>query len=105
MPGGDPGRVPGAARPGRVLFPPRQGTSSSHAISLVHAGTVRLGGRPRTDRVAGGCHCLGWNHLQSRSRKGSIVGSVIKKRRKRMAKKKHRKLLKKTRIQRRRAGK
>ena len=33
------------------------------------------------------------------------VGSVIKKRRKRMAKKKHRKLLKKTRIQRRRAGK
>jgi hypothetical protein len=35
----------------------------------------------------------------------STVGSVIKKRRKRMAKKKHRKLLKKTRIQRRRAGK
>lgn len=33
------------------------------------------------------------------------VGSVIKKRRKRMAKKKHRKLLKRTRIQRRRAGK
>ncbi len=33
--------------------------------------------------------------------KGGPVGSVIKKRRKRMAKKKHRKLLKKTRIQRR----
>ena len=33
------------------------------------------------------------------------VGSVIKKRRKRMAKKKHRKLMKRTRIQRRRAGK
>jgi hypothetical protein len=33
------------------------------------------------------------------------VGSVIKKRRKRMAKKKHRKLLKKTRVQRRRQGK
>jgi Mitochondrial domain of unknown function (DUF1713) len=32
---------------------------------------------------------------------GGAVGSVIKKRRKRMAKKKHRKLLKKTRIQRR----
>ena len=31
----------------------------------------------------------------------SPVGSVIKKRRKRMAKKKHRKLLKKTRVQRR----
>ena len=32
---------------------------------------------------------------------GRVVGSVIKKRRKRMAKKKHRKLLKKTRVQRR----
>jgi Mitochondrial domain of unknown function (DUF1713) len=32
---------------------------------------------------------------------GGPMGSVIKKRRKRMAKKKHRKLLKKTRIQRR----
>jgi hypothetical protein len=35
----------------------------------------------------------------------STVGSVIKKRRKRMAKKKHRKLLKKTRVQRRKLGK
>jgi hypothetical protein len=34
-----------------------------------------------------------------------FVGSVIKKRRKRMAKKKHRKLLKKTRVQRRKLGK
>jgi hypothetical protein len=33
------------------------------------------------------------------------VGSVIKKRRKRMAKKKHRKLLKKTRVARRKLGK
>ncbi len=32
---------------------------------------------------------------------GKFVGSVIKKRRKRMAKKKHRKLLKRTRVQRR----
>ena len=39
------------------------------------------------------------------SLEGPSVGSVIKKRRKRMAKKKHRKLLKKTRIQRRRQGK
>jgi hypothetical protein len=38
-------------------------------------------------------------------RKGLTVGSVIKKRRKRMAKKKHRKLLKKTRVQRRKLGK
>jgi hypothetical protein len=37
--------------------------------------------------------------------KGNTVGSVIKKRRKRMAKKKHRKLLKRTRVQRRRLGK
>jgi hypothetical protein len=35
------------------------------------------------------------------SDKGDRVGSVIKKRRKRMAKKKHRKLLRKTRVQRR----
>jgi hypothetical protein len=37
--------------------------------------------------------------------KGFRVGSVIKKRRKRMSKKKHRKLLKRTRVQRRRLGK
>ena len=36
-----------------------------------------------------------------KAEKGRPMGSVIKKRRKRMAKKKHRKLLKKTRIQRR----
>ena len=54
-------------------------------------------------------------HLEARLRalpgaavwllKGFPVGSVIKKRRKRMAKKKHRKLLKKTRVQRRKLGK
>jgi hypothetical protein len=33
------------------------------------------------------------------------MGSVVKKRRKRLAKKKHRKLLRKTRVQRRRLGK
>ena len=36
---------------------------------------------------------------------GIRMGSVVKKRRKRMAKKKHRKLLRKTRVQRRRLGK
>ncbi|GAA2520866.1 hypothetical protein GCM10010201_18100 [Pilimelia columellifera subsp. columellifera] len=36
---------------------------------------------------------------------GFRMGSVVKKRRKRMAKKKHRKLLRKTRVQRRRLGK
>jgi hypothetical protein len=40
-----------------------------------------------------------------RQLKRYFVGSVIKKRRKRMAKKKHRKLLKKTRVQRRKLGK
>jgi len=39
------------------------------------------------------------------SNKGEPVGSVVKKRRKRMAKKKHRKMLKRTRVQRRRLGK
>jgi hypothetical protein len=44
-----------------------------------------------------------WASRESLSQvsEGTGVGSVIKKRRKRMAKKKHRKLLKKTRIQRR----
>ena len=37
--------------------------------------------------------------------RGRHMGSVVKKRRKRMAKKKHRKLLRKTRVQRRRLGK
>ena len=41
------------------------------------------------------------SHSSAPSLEGRAVGSVIKKRRKRMAKKKHRKLLKKTRVQRR----
>lgn len=49
--------------------------------------------------------CIAARVQPGRNEKRSTVGSVIKKRRKRMAKKKHRKLLKKTRIQRRRAGK
>ncbi|GAA4898137.1 hypothetical protein GCM10023203_61040 [Actinomycetospora straminea] len=39
------------------------------------------------------------------SREVPPMGSVIKKRRKRMSKKKHRKLLRKTRVQRRKLGK
>ncbi len=42
-----------------------------------------------------------WRARHPELKKGGLMGSVIKKRRKRMAKKKHRKLLKKTRIQRR----
>jgi hypothetical protein len=41
----------------------------------------------------------------TRFREAFRMGSVVKKRRKRMAKKKHRKLLRKTRVQRRRLGK
>ncbi len=37
--------------------------------------------------------------------RGYFVGSVVKKRRKRMSKKKHRKMLKRTRVQRRKLGK
>jgi hypothetical protein len=54
------------------------------------------------DNVAG---CTARLSQQPTDQRGCPVGSVIKKRRKRMAKKKHRKLLKRTRIQRRRAGK
>jgi hypothetical protein len=42
---------------------------------------------------------------QARFKETGRMGSVVKKRRKRMAKKKHRKLLRKTRVQRRRLGK
>ena len=41
----------------------------------------------------------------TRNVRDAHMGSVIKKRRKRMSKKKHRKLLKKTRVQRRKLGK
>ncbi len=49
-------------------------------------------------RVASMCMGMPVSHEAS---EGGLVGSVIKKRRKRMAKKKHRKLLRKTRVQRR----
>jgi Mitochondrial mRNA-processing protein COX24, C-terminal len=71
--------------------------SDSH-LSLL-AGSIRelCGDRRRSDQVRDQSDVSGT--------RGYTVGSVIKKRRKRMAKKKHRKLLKRTRIQRRRAGK
>jgi hypothetical protein len=50
---------------------------------------------------AGVAHCAQACPSARTSSKGGFVGSVIKKRRKRMAKKKHRKLLRKTRVQRR----
>jgi hypothetical protein len=48
--------------------------------------------------LGGGCEACRYARV---SIEGGFVGSVIKKRRKRMAKKKHRKLLRKTRVQRR----
>jgi hypothetical protein len=54
-------------------------------------------GRP----AAGVARCAQACPAARTSSEGGFVGSVIKKRRKRMAKKKHRKLLRKTRVQRR----
>jgi hypothetical protein len=54
-----------------------------------------------TRRRCGGFH-RGGTHILGEI---ALMGSVIKKRRKRMAKKKHRKLLRKTRVARRKAGK
>ena len=61
--------------------------------------------RPHVRRIGWSFGVAGMCRAADSTSERSTVGSVIKKRRKRMAKKKHRKLLKKTRIQRRRAGK
>ena len=72
---------------------------------LTQAGHAELDAI-RAGRAGLGSLCLALAPLgHTAPRGGHTVGSVIKKRRKRMAKKKHRKLLKRTRIQRRRAGK
>ncbi|GAB3293934.1 hypothetical protein GCM10027563_34100 [Parasphingorhabdus pacifica] len=46
-----------------------------------------------------------WTFRTADDSEGFRMGSVIKKRRKRMSKKKHRKLLRRTRVQRRKLGK
>jgi excisionase family DNA binding protein len=70
------------------------GLSRGGAAGAVAFYTGSMSSRPRRAGT------MAWpSSIQSSE--GSAVGSVIKKRRKRMAKKKHRKLLKKTRIQRR----
>jgi Mitochondrial domain of unknown function (DUF1713) len=61
----------------------------------VRCGVGMLPGRPS------GEHVHGHARQPEKASEGGLVGSVIKKRRKRMAKKKHRKLLRKTRVQRR----
>jgi hypothetical protein len=71
----------------------RRGPERRSAITAGYAGaSAREAQRARTGAVL---VSRGYRNL------GGVVGSVIKKRRKRMAKKKHRKLLRKTRVQRR----
>jgi hypothetical protein len=57
------------------------------------------------DRTTSGENDPGYPHGRPSNSEGTRMGSVIKKRRKRMSKKKHRKLLRKTRHARRKAGK
>ena len=66
----------------------------------VRPGHRVYGGRPLASTAWLRRRMLGMP-LRVVSIEGGLVGSVIKKRRKRMAKKKHRKLLRKTRVQRR----
>lgn len=61
------------------------------------------GNEPLSSSVECACGCAGTGPTWFRE--AFRMGSVVKKRRKRMAKKKHRKLLRKTRVQRRRLGK
>ncbi|GAY08947.1 hypothetical protein TOK_2903 [Pseudonocardia sp. N23] len=62
---------------------------------------------PRYARLAWpqGTHWASRSAPRTSYQEGTRMGSVIKKRRKRMSKKKHRKLLRKTRVQRRKLGK
>ena len=97
----------------RKSYLQRRLTAREHAATTP-SGTSR--GRPlggpgppnsaclaRADRLSGSPGLS--TRLGTASCERYPVGSVIKKRRKRMAKKKHRKLLKKTRVQRRKLGK
>ena len=86
-----------------MLVPPRAGR---------YAGPVGSRVVPRVERETRAAVQFGSSRDVVRVRSGSTrfreafrMGSVVKKRRKRMAKKKHRKLLRKTRVQRRRLGK
>ena len=77
----------------------RSGFGGGSAPGAAAATLARSCGGPA------GRWCGSFGGRTSLPSKGQFVGSVIKKRRKRMAKKKHRKLLKKTRVQRRKLGK
>ncbi|GAA2707934.1 hypothetical protein Apa02nite_074130 [Actinoplanes palleronii] len=65
---------------------------------------LAVGAAPGAVQIGSGV--LSWPPVPPKhGSRGFRMGSVVKKRRKRMAKKKHRKLLRKTRVQRRRLGK
>ncbi|GAA3395439.1 hypothetical protein GCM10020369_68570 [Cryptosporangium minutisporangium] len=68
--------------------PCQEGSTRATAARAGRAGRLGIG-------------CTSVSLLSYQEHRGSRMGSVIKKRRKRMAKKKHRKLLKRTRVQRR----
>jgi hypothetical protein len=88
------GRDTGAAVPARCRA---FGTGWWHGVRRGGGSLYRASALPLA--TAGGRACpFPFRRVRA---EGGAVGSVIKKRRKRMAKKKHRKLLKKTRIQRR----
>jgi len=95
LPNGVGGRLPEVRRPRLGCTPTTRRPQSAPIVSRSDRGQHR-----RSDPepfAAGPC--------RTRIRGDSPMGSVVKKRRKRMAKKKHRKLLRKTRVQRRRLGK
>ena len=85
--------------------PPYPKGLTSRAETRVPAGrmTGKSGNPPAAVRERLARHPAGPRRITSGE--DHRMGSVIKKRRKRMAKKKHRKLLRKTRVARRKAGK
>lgn len=72
-----------------------------------HAAGVRLTDLAMLGRCRFGVPCDRPGRVSGSDSRidGGVMGSVIKKRRKRMSKKKHRKLLRRTRVQRRKLGK
>jgi Mitochondrial domain of unknown function (DUF1713) len=76
-------------------MPQMLGDAGQSGPTEVRCGVGMLPGRPQWRACARACPSA------EEAIEGGFVGSVIKKRRKRMAKKKHRKLLRKTRVQRR----
>ena len=83
-----------------TLGPARSSTAPDGSDEVVRAGRMTRAPATVGDSTFRSPRALGGSR-----REGNRMGSVIKKRRKRMAKKKHRKLLRKTRVARRKAGK